>query len=125
LVLTHDDKNVAQSVFVDAKGVRPPEPVQLIMDHRACSDTVFRVIRLSKDMFVVSDVWAWNGTIVHSKYPYSKRSGLIRDILDVFHSPDLAALIHPDDLPVNTLIRGTEWYDDEPGSLGVFIPAVE
>jgi hypothetical protein len=125
VVLTHDNQGSAQALFFDAKGVRVPEPIQVIMDHRACSDTIFRAIRLSADIIVLSDIWTWNATIVHSKYPYSKRAQLIADILDMFHSPDLVAFVHPNDLPVGTLIRGQEWYDEQPGTLGVFLPAVE
>ena len=89
------------------------------------SDTIFRVIRLSPDVYVVCDLWVLNGSPAHSKYPYAKRSEMIAEILELFHSPDLTALVHPDSLPANTLIRGYEHYDDQPGSIGVFLPAVE
>jgi hypothetical protein len=37
----------------------------------------------------------------------------------------LVALVDVDDAPVGELIRGTECYDDQPGTLGVFLPAEE
>lgn len=124
LLLSHEDGK-PHALFADAKGARPAEKVSLVMDPRVFSDSVFRVIRLSPDVMVVSDIWVLNGTNVHSKYPYAKRSELLAEILELFHSPDLTALVHPGELPVGTLIRGQEHYDDQPGSIGVFLPASE
>lgn len=124
LLLSHEEGQV-QALFVDARSVRPPERIQVVLDPRVCSDSVFRVIRLSPNMIAVADIWVLNGTNIHGKYPYVKRSELLAEILDLFHSPDLTALIHPSELPVNTLIRGHEGYDDQPGSIGVFLPASE
>lgn len=124
LLLSHEDDKPC-ALFVDAKGARPAEKVSLVMDPRMFSDTVFRVIRLSPDVIVVSDIWVLNGTNVHSKYSHAKRLEILAEILELFHSPDLTALIHPGELPVNTLIRGQEYYDDQPGSIGVFLPASE
>ena len=101
------------------------EDVPIILDERLCSDTVLRVVRLSKKVFVVSDIWVLGGRPTHSLLPFSKRSELLAEMLDLFHSPELTALIHPRDLPVGTLLRGTEYYDDQPGTLGTFLPAVE
>lgn len=125
LVLTHDEQGVPRAWFADGKGVRAPEPVPMVMDPRVFSDSVFRVIRLSPDVMVVADIWVLNGMNLHAKYSYAKRSERIAEILELFHSPDLTALIHPADLPANTLLRGYEHYDDQPGTLGVFLPAVE
>ena len=112
-------------LFVDAKGTRQPEDIPVIMDERVCSDTIFRVIRLGPAEFVVCDIWVLSGRNIHERLPYEKRSQIIADILEEFHSPDLASLVHINDLPKGTLIRGIEYYDEQPGSIGVFIPAVE
>ena len=48
------------------------------------------------------------------------RQTWIRDLLALFHSPDLVALVSLDTVPVGTLIRGYESYDATPGTLGIF-----
>jgi hypothetical protein len=101
------------------------EDVPLIVDERLCSDTILRAVRLSKGMIVVSDIWVLGGRNLHEKLPFAKRLELLADILDLFHSPELTALVHPNDLPAGTLLRGYEYYDDQPGTLGTFLPAVE
>ena len=97
----------------------------MILDERVCSDSVLRVVRLSKRMFVACDIWVLGGRPTHSLLPFAKRSELLAELLELFHSPELAALVHPRDLPVGTLLRGYEYYDDVPGTLGTFLPAVE
>lgn len=121
LFLSHDAEGQAQAIFVDAKGQRQ-ESVRLVLDERVCCDTIFRVVRLSKLVFVVADVLWFNGLQIHGKTTFVQRETLIRDLLDTFHVPDFAALISPNDLPVGTLVRGHEYYDDNPGTSGVFLP---
>jgi hypothetical protein len=43
----------------------------------------------------------------------------------MFHHPDLTALILPEDAPAGAVLRGYEYYDDQPGTLGAFLPAEE
>ena len=74
---------------------------------------------------MVSDIWVLGGRNLHGKLPFAKRLELLAEILELFHTPDLTALVHPNDLPAGTLLRGYEYYDDLPGSLGTFLPAVE
>ena len=111
-------------MFVDGNGTRVDD-VPIILDERVCSDSVLRVVRLSKRIFVVSDIWVLGGRPTHSLLPFAQRLDLLGEILDLFHSPELTALIHPRDLPVGTLLRGQEYYDNQPGTLGTFLPAVE
>jgi hypothetical protein len=125
LLLTHNSDHQACAFFVDARGTQTPERVPMILDDRLCSDTVIRVIRLSKSIFVCCDIWVLCGRNFHERFPYSKRLETLSSILDLMHSPDLTALVTPQELPCGTLLRGTEHYDDQPGSLGVFLPAHE
>lgn len=99
--------------------------MKIVMDERMCSDTVIRVVQLKPDLFVAYDLRTLNGTLLFETLSYAERRAKLRTLLDLFHSPDLVALVDVDDAPAGTLIRGTEWYDDQPGTLGVFLPAEE
>jgi hypothetical protein len=122
IFLSHDSDGRAQAMFVDAKGQRQ-EPMQLVMDERICCDTVFRVVKLSQRIFVVADILWMNGAQIHGKIPFAQREALIGELLETFHVPDFVALISSKDLPMGTLLRGYEYYDENPGTIGVFLPA--
>jgi len=124
LLLSHNEQGQPQALFVDGNENRV-EDVPLILDERLCSDSVLRVVRLSKRLFVVSDIWVLGGRPTHSLLPFAQRLDLLAELLETFHSPELSALIHPRDLPLGTLLRGQEYYDNQPGTLGTFLPAVE
>jgi hypothetical protein len=113
--LTHE----AVALSIDEKGGHQEE-LNIVMDERLCCDTIFRTTRLSKEVFVVNDVWAINGTIIHSDSTWLQRQERIAESLRLFHQPDLTALVSLEDAPVGTLVRGYEYYDDVPGSIGVF-----
>jgi hypothetical protein len=107
------------ALSVDDKGGHLEE-LPIILDERVCCDTIFRTTRLSKDVFVLNDVWTLNGTQVHSLGNWTQRQSWIEECLRLFHQPDLTALVTLSDAPVGTLVRGYEYYDDLPGSIGVF-----
>lgn len=121
ILLSHDADGRAQGLFADAKGQRQ-EPIRIVLDERMCCDTVLRVVKLSKDIFVVADILWLNGIQVHGKMAFASRQDLIANLLDTFHVPDFAALIGVNDIPVGTIVRGYEHYDENPGTLGVFLP---
>jgi hypothetical protein len=123
MLLTHDEDGIAQAIFVDKND--KPHTVQIVLDERVFSDTVLRVVRLPKDVYVVYDVKTLNGVHVFETLNYEQRQEKLSALLDLFHHPDLAALILPEDVPAGTLLRGYEHYDDKPGTLGAFLPAVE
>ena len=125
LLLTHNQDNQACALFLDAKDTRPAEDVPIVLDDRLCSDTILRVIRLNKNVIVCCDIWVLCGRNLHERVPYQKRLETLHELLDTLHSPDLTALVTPETLPVGTLLRGQEYYDYQPGSIGVFLPAVE
>lgn len=95
------------------------------MDERLCSDTVIRVIQLKPGVLLACDIRWLNGICVYEKLPYSARQDLLTNLVEAFHQPDLTALLTYEEVPPTTLVRGWEHYDDEPGSLGVFLPAKE
>lgn len=99
--------------------------VPLVLDERLFSDSVFRVIRLRSDMFVVSDIRILNGKNVFETLNYTQRQTLIQECLDLFHHPDLTALVSLQDVPDGLPIRGYEVYNDQPGSVGGFLPVEE
>lgn len=117
LFLTHDD-SVGKALFVDSQG--KSESLPLVIDERLCSDTVLRVVRLSKSILVVYDILYLNGAPFHERMSYLARKTRLAELLELFHSPDLTALVHIDDIPVGTLTRGNEHYDEMPGSIGIF-----
>ena len=97
------------------------ESIDVGMDDRVCGDTIFRAIRISPRVFVISDIWVFNGENIHHGKTFADRQAIIAQILDYFHEPDLTAFVHMDDVPVGTLVRGYEVYDDLPGSIGAFV----
>lgn len=119
IFLTHDSDGVANAFFTDPPGQRMEE-IALVMDERVCCDTILRVVRISLKVFVVYDVLVLNGKPLLEILNYESRYQKVRDLLELFHFPDLSALILPTELPVGVHIRGYELYDSNPGSLGVF-----
>jgi hypothetical protein len=119
LLLTQRPSSEFVAISIDEKGGHEEE-LNLVIDERICCDTIFRTTRLSKDVFVINDIWVMNGTVVHMFANWRQRQEWIAEILRLFHSPDLTALFTLADAPVGTLVRGYEYYDDLPGSIGVF-----
>ena len=119
LLTQRPSTNEFVALSIDEKGGHQEE-LSLVMDERICCDTIFRTTRLSKDVFVVNDIWVLNGTVVHSLANWTQRQEWLAAILRMFHQPDLTALFTVADAPVGTLVRGYEYYDDLPGSIGVF-----
>ena len=124
IYLTHAEEGNAYAYFTDSKGERP-ENLPLVMDERLCCDTIFRVVRLAPKIYVVYDLLVLNGTRVHEKLTFAQRQAKITELLELFHHPDLVALITIADAPVGTHVRGVEQYDGVPGSIGVYLPTVE
>jgi hypothetical protein len=120
MLLTHNAEGIPIAMFMDAKDTQT-ETLPIIMDERVCSDTILRVVKISKSMFLVYDILVFNGTQIHGRKTYKERSALISDLLGLFHSTDLTALFHVDDAPVGTVVRGYEYYDEMPGSIGIFL----
>ena len=120
ILLTHSQESKPIALFSDGKEV---VTLPIVMDERLCSDTILRVIKIAKDQYVVCDIDYLNGRSVFEIWNYETRAQKIKDILDLFHFPDFTALIPIDNVPIGTLVRGHEYYDDQPGSMGVFLPA--
>jgi hypothetical protein len=123
ILLTHNDVGEPTAVFMDSND--KPTTLPIVLDERVFSDTVLRVTRLSKDVFLVCDLRYLNGKFVYPTMTYTQRQNKIEELLDLFHYPDMTALIVRDGVPEDTPIRGWETYDDLPGTMGVFIPADE
>lgn len=123
MVLTREPDGRCVSLFVDH--AEKVTPVQLVLDERMFSDTVIRVTQLSPDVFLACDIRWLNGKNLFETMPYSKRRAVLDELLGLLHVPALTALLTYDEVPVLTPIRGYETYDDQPGTLGVFLPAEE
>lgn len=91
-----------------------------MMDERVCCDTIFRAVRVSPKIFVVYDLLVLNGTRVHDTLTFQERQDKLDAILDQCHFPDLSAFVNVHNAPIGCLVRGTEYYDNQPGSIGVF-----
>lgn len=122
LLLTHNDE---RPVALFADNADRVEEIPIIMDERVFSDTVLRVVRLSKSIFIAYDIRYLNGKNLQETLPFKERYEKLIQILDLFHVSDLTAVVTCEDAPVGTLIRGYEHYDDQPGTMGVFLPVDE
>ena len=123
MLLTHNRDGKAEAIFVDNH--EKQRDVSLVMDERVFSDTVLRVVQISPSVFVACDIRYLNGVNIFETKSFLQRKTILSNILDAFHQPDLTALVMSEDVPHGTLIRGHESYDDLPGTMGVFLPAME
>lgn len=121
ILLTHSEEGKPVALFVDKH--EKPVSLPIIMDERLFSDTVIRVIQLKPDVFLACDIRYLNGKFLYDTLPYADRLKKLEDLLDAFHRTDLTALLT--EAPVDSLLHGWEHYDENPGSMGVFLPAKE
>ena len=124
IYLTHDVNGNANAYFTTAKGEQP-EKLVMVMDERLCCDTILRVVRLAPKSYIVYDLLVLNGTRIHDSLTFAQRQERIAEMLELFHFPDMVALMTIDDAPVGTHVRGYEQYDGVPGTIGVYIPKLE
>ena len=124
IYLTPDTNGNAHAYFTNAKGEQPAT-LALVVDERLCCDTIFRVVRLAPKCYIVYDVLVLNGTRIHETLSFADRQEKVTELLELFHFPDLVALISVADAPVGTHIRGYEQYDGQPGTIGVYLPELE
>ena len=123
MLLSHNSQGRAEALFVDTHETVVPIPI--VLDERLFSDTVLRVVRVSPSVFVACDIRYLNGVNLFETLSFADRKARLAELLEEFHHPDLTALVLPEDAPHGTLLRGYESYDDQPGTLGVFLPATE
>jgi hypothetical protein len=123
MVLTRETNGMCSSFFVDHS--ENVTPVQMIMDERMFSDTVIRVTQLSPKVFLACDIRWLGGKNLFETMPYSKRRAMLDELLGMLHVPILTSLVTYDEVPVLTPVRGWEFYDETPGSMGVFLPVEE
>lgn len=100
--------------------------IYLVLDERLFSDTVLRVVRVGPTRFIVYDIRYMNGLDVYSTQSFQQRKERLETLLSLFHHPDLVSLEMVDNIQSTEFpIRGYEYYDDKPGTLGVFLPIKE
>lgn len=122
ILLTHED-NRAVAWFVDQRDT--PIPLPIVLDERLFSDTVIRVIQLKPNVFLACDIRYLNGLNVYEKLSYESRRTLLESLLQECHHPDLTALLTYSEMSEDASIRGYEHYNNEPGTMGVFLPVKE
>lgn len=120
ILLTHNEEGKPVALFKDTQN--QPISISMVMDERICSDTVLRVVKIGKEEYVVYDIEYFNGRPLFDIWNYERRYQTVVDILDNFHCTDLCALIPVENVQYGTTIRGYECYDDQPGTMGVFLP---
>jgi hypothetical protein len=121
LFLTHNEHGDPIAMFIDKND--KVDILYIVFDERLFSDTIFRVVRLGLSKFIVYDIRYLNGRNFYETHTYEERTERIENILNHFHYTDMIALITPAEVPNwEYPIRGHEYYDSEPGSMGVFIP---
>lgn len=124
LLLTHDQDGQPILIFADRQDTLTV--LHAVLDERIFSDTVFRAVKIHSSRYIVYDLVWLNGRDFHSAHSYAERSARVAALLDAFHHPDLVALETVDQVPSWELVlRGHEYYDDAPGTLGVFLPVKE
>lgn len=119
ILLSHEADGTPIAGFVDSRDRWTP--LRIVMDERICCDTVIRAVQVSPDLFIVYDLRTLNGVCLWETLSCAERRTTLRSLLEVCHRPDLVALMDVEDAPAGLLVRGTECYDDQPGTLGVFL----
>lgn len=122
ILLSHED-NQPVAWFVDHRDT--PVPLSIVLDERLFSDSVLRVIQLKPNVFLACDIRYLNGINVYEKLSYESRRTLLESLLQECHHPDLTALLTYAEMSDDASIRGWEYYDTEPGTMGVFLPVKE
>lgn len=122
MLLSHNKEGQPECLFVDKQD--RVETIPIVMDHRVFSDTVMRVVRLSKDVFVACDLCWLNGVHVWETLAYEDRKKKLDELLELFHVTVLTALL-PVEHVHGVSVRGHEYYNDQPGTIGIFLPAHE
>ncbi len=122
ILLSHED-NQPVAWFVDHRDT--PVALSIVLDERLFSDTVIRVIQLKPSVFLACDIRYLNGLNVYEKLSYESRRTLLESLLYECHHPDLTALLTYAEMPDDASVRGWEYYDTEPGTMGVFLPVKE
>lgn len=123
MLLTHKDDGTPIALFVDDH--ERITVMYMVLDERMFSDTALRCVRLGPSLFTVSDIRYFNGRNVFETKSFAERQALLEEILGEFHQTDLVALMTVPNVPSHYPVRGVEYYDDKPGTMGVFLPAVE
>jgi hypothetical protein len=123
MYLTHNENSEPVAIFADKQ--EKLTQIYIVLDERLFSDTVFRVVRLGPTLFVVYDIRYLNGKCIYETMNFETRHQRIKDLLSEFHQTDLVALLTPDEVPDTYPIRGYEFYDENPGTIGVFLPVKE
>jgi hypothetical protein len=122
ILLTHED-NKPTALFVDRND--NVTPLSVVMDERMFSDTVLRAVKLSPSVFVIYDIRYLSGVCLFETMSFEQRTTKLHELLEVFHVPDLCAFLTVEDVPFATPVRGKEYYDSNPGTVGTFLPADE
>ncbi len=100
--------------------------IYVVLDERLFSDTILRAVRVGPTRFIVYDIRYLNGLDVYSMYSFQQRKERLQSLLELFHHPDLISLEMVDNIQSTDFpIRGYEYYDNQPGTLGVFLPVKE
>ena len=104
--------------------VSSKETIQLncIMDERICGDTIFRAEMVSKNKFMISDVWLYNSSCIFAYTNFEQRYTWIPKILNRFHKhfEGFVSLIHKSQIETFSS-KGSECYTDDPGTVGFFV----
>jgi hypothetical protein len=124
IFLTHNEDSSPIALFADQH--QKLTVIYLVLDERLFSDTILRVVRVGPTRFIVYDIRYLNGLDIYSTYSFHQRKERLETLLSLFHHPDLVSLELVDNIQSTEFpIRGYEYYDDKPGTLGVFLPIKE
>lgn len=99
----------------------PAETISMVVDERMCCGTLLRVERLSPTRFVAADLLYLNGRYVWASHSFEQRSRWLRDLLEEFHTGELAQLVHKEDLE-EVPVKGWEYYTACLGVAGFYEP---
>jgi len=107
----------AQAFFV-ARSQLSFEPITISIDERCFDDTVIRVER-DKKVLYLADIFIWQGVLVHKTMSFSQRQEILHGFFKYCYTPcpsfeSVRLSLRP------TTGKGYEHYSTSPGDIGTF-----
>lgn len=118
IVLSHEN-NIPVCSWIS---IRECTSLKICLDERLFGDTIFRVEKIGKLDYIISDIWMYNSSCIFMASTFKQRYDWLKDILKRFFKKvdGFVNLIHKSEIK-ETSLRGYEVYSNVRGERGSFV----